>query len=64
MHAMCVQVFIAGELMFDRCTPSTMKHHLPWFTAAYLALQFITFAYMAGQYASFLGANPGISGCG
>ena len=60
----CMQVFIAGELMFDRCTPSTMKHHLPWFTAAYLALQFITFAYMAGQYASFLGANPGISSCG
>ena len=60
----CVQVFIAGELVFDRCTPSATKHHLPWFTAAYLALQFITFAYMAGQYASFLESNPSISSCG
>ena len=57
------QVFIAGELLFDRSTPSTLKHHLPWFTAAYLALHFITFAYMAGQYGSFLEANTGISNC-
>ena len=45
-----LQVFIAGELLFDRSTPASMNHHLPWFTTALLALQFITFAYMAGKY--------------
>ena len=45
-------MFIAGELLFDRSTPASMNHHLPWFTAAFLALQFITFAYMAGGYSA------------
>ncbi len=45
-----LQVFIVGELLFDRSTPTSMNHHLPWFTAAILALQFITFAYMAGGH--------------
>lgn len=49
--------------MFDRSTPASLNHHLPWFTAAYLAVQFLTFAYMAGQYGSFLEGNPGVSAC-
>ena len=57
------QAFIAGELLFDASTPSSLRRHLPWFTVAYLALTFIAFAYMAGQYGSFLEANPGISAC-
>ncbi|CAL8463943.1 g3478 [Coccomyxa elongata] len=57
-------LFILGELMFDRTTPSSLRHHTPWFTAVFLAIQFITFAFMAGEYVSYLTARPAAGGCG
>ncbi|EIE18925.1 hypothetical protein COCSUDRAFT_59848 [Coccomyxa subellipsoidea C-169] len=56
-------LFIFGELVFDRSTPRCLRHHIPWFTLVFLALQFITFAFMAGEYVSYLMGQPAAGEC-
>ncbi|KAK9812367.1 hypothetical protein WJX73_005520 [Symbiochloris irregularis] len=48
------EAFIFFQLVFDRCTPRRMRSHPPWFTCCYLALTFVTFAFMAGEYPAFI----------
>jgi hypothetical protein len=38
IHGMFVQLFIVGELVFDRTTPRSLRHHIPWFTLVFLAV--------------------------
>eukprot|EP00884_Botryococcus_braunii_P018928 jgi/Botrbrau1/5719/Bobra.0071s0050.2 len=55
------EVFILGEAVFDLCTPLRMDSHLPWITSAFIALNLITFTFMAGEYSAYIAAQPVIS---
>lgn len=47
-------LFIIGEVAFDRCTPRKLHGHAPWWTLMVIATCLVTFAYMAAQWPSFL----------
>ncbi|KAL3143449.1 hypothetical protein ABBQ38_002265 [Trebouxia sp. C0009 RCD-2024] len=56
-------LFIIGEIAFDRCTPRKLHGHAPWWTLIAFATCLVTFAYMAAQWPAYLASFPGSSPC-
>ncbi|KAA6424207.1 MAG: hypothetical protein FRX49_06166 [Trebouxia sp. A1-2] len=56
-------LFIIGEVAFDRCTPRKLHGHAPWWTLMLVATCLVTFAYMAAQWPSFVGSEGSSSLC-
>ncbi|KAL0028230.1 hypothetical protein WJX79_003033 [Trebouxia sp. C0005] len=56
-------LFIIGEVAFDRCTPRKLHGHAPWWTLMLVATCLVTFAYMAAQWPSFVGSECSSSLC-
>ncbi|KAL0039710.1 hypothetical protein WJX77_005832 [Trebouxia sp. C0004] len=56
-------LFIIGEVAFDRCTPRKLYGHAPWWTLMLVATCLVTFAYMAAQWPGFVGSKGSSSLC-
>ncbi|KAK9865678.1 hypothetical protein WJX84_008493 [Apatococcus fuscideae] len=52
------ELFIFGQLMFDWATPTKLKNQMPFFTALFIMVCTITFAFMAGEWPAYLVGNP------